>query len=286
MANLLRAIQCVVKNPIFNLLDRYQGRNRINARGIPLEELIKDIFADTLEEDNESNRVSKHSQVFSYLGNQNNPPDLIIKQGDAIEVKKIESFKAGIHLNSSYPKSKLLANDPMILESCRSVDGGNWQSKDLIYAIGVVKENKLKRLWFIVGDCLAADYQIYNRIRDEIIAGIEEVRDVEFSENKELARFNNLHLLEIAYLRVSGIWGIANPGDIYDYLNINYNEKANLQLISIMTAEKYLSFPQSDIDEIARMAVENTNLEVRDVRINSPNDRTNLIDAKLIIYQN
>jgi hypothetical protein len=286
MANLLRAIQCVVKNPISNLLDRYQGRNRINARGIPLEELIKDIFADTLEEDNESNRVSKHSQVFSYLGNQNNPPDLIIKQGDAIEVKKIESFKAGIHLNSSYPKSKLLANDPMILESCRSVDGGNWQSKDLIYAIGVVKENKLKRLWFIVGDCLAADCGIYDGIRDKIIAGVDKIRNVEFSQNRELDRLNNFHPSEITYSRISGAWGISNPEAIYDYLNINYDENANLQLIAIMTAEKYHSFSQSDLNEIARMSAKSTNLEIRDVQINSPNNDAKLIDAKLIIYQN
>jgi hypothetical protein len=73
------------------------GKNRINDKGVPLEELIKDIFADTLNESDMINRVIQHSKSFSYLRNQNNPPDLIIKGGDAIEVKKIESFKAGIH---------------------------------------------------------------------------------------------------------------------------------------------------------------------------------------------
>jgi len=286
MTNLLQAIQRVIDNPISDLLDRYQGKNRINDKGVPLEELIKDIFADTLTESNEGVRVRKHSQTFSYLGNQNNPPDFIIKNGDAIKIKTIESFAAGIHLNSAYPKSKLVANDPMIFAACRSVDGGNWESKDLIYIIGVVKENKLKRLWLIVGDCLAADYRVYEQIRDKIVIGIEKILDVEFSENKELSGVNKLNHSEIDYLKISGVWGMANPIDIYNYLNINYNEQANLQLIAIMKAEKYLSFPQSDIDAIARMATEITNLEIRDIQVESPNNRATSFDSKLIVYQN
>jgi NgoPII restriction endonuclease len=51
MANLLRAIQCIVKNSISDLVDDDRSRNRINQIGVPLEELVKDIFADTLESD-------------------------------------------------------------------------------------------------------------------------------------------------------------------------------------------------------------------------------------------
>jgi NgoPII restriction endonuclease len=110
MTNLLQAISCVVKNSIPDLLRSSKGKNRINIVGESLEAFIRDIFADTLDEIDENIRVHKHSQVFSYLGNQNNPPDLIIRDGDVIEVKKIESFRSGIHLNSSYPKSRLFAD--------------------------------------------------------------------------------------------------------------------------------------------------------------------------------
>ena len=82
------------------------------------------------------------------------------------------------------------------------------------------------------------------------------------------------------------MWGISNPVNVYDYLNINYNEKANLQVIAIMTVEKYRSFPQSDLDALKKMATELTNLEIRDVQIKSPNNPANLIDSKLITYQN
>lgn len=82
------------------------------------------------------------------------------------------------------------------------------------------------------------------------------------------------------------MWGISNPVNVYDYLNIDYNEQANLQLIAIMTVKKYRSFPQSDLDTLTKMSEEITNLEIRDVQIESPNNPANLIDAKLITYQN
>ena len=91
MTNLLQAIQRVIDHPISDLLDRYQGKNRINDKGVPLEELIKDIFADTLTESNKGVRISKHSQTFSYLGNQNNPPDIIIKNCH-YESRKVSLF--------------------------------------------------------------------------------------------------------------------------------------------------------------------------------------------------
>jgi NgoPII restriction endonuclease len=286
MTNLLQAIQCVVKNSISDLRDSEQGKNRIHQKGIPLEDLVKDIFADSLEECDKSIRVSKHSQVFSYLGNQNNPPDLMIKQGDAIEVKKIASFRTGIQLNSSYPKSKLFANDPMITAECRKAKGEMWESKDLIYAIGVVKDKKLKRLWLIVGDCLAADSDIYLQTKDKISAGLGEICGIEFSETRELGRVNRVDPLGITYLRIRGMWGISNPVDIYNYININYNEAANLEVIAIMTAEKYNSFPPSDIVKIEKSSTDINSLEIKDIQIKSPNNPASLIKAKLITYQN
>lgn len=60
--------------------------------------------------------------MFSYIGNQNNPPDSMLRNGDAIEVKKIESKKAALALNSSYPKAKLYADSPMINKECRECE--------------------------------------------------------------------------------------------------------------------------------------------------------------------
>jgi NgoPII restriction endonuclease len=285
VANLIKVICYLVENSLSDLQDRSKGKNRVNDMGDSLEAFITDIFADTLGEKDESIRVKKYSEVFSYLGNPKTPPDFIIRDGDAIEVKKIESFKAEIALNSSYPKSKLSADDPMTTKDCRIVDGGKW-TKDLMYIIGVVQKKRLKRLWLIAGDCYAADDRVYKRIKNTISKGVGEIPFVEFSETKELGRVNKVDPLGITYLRIRGMWGISNPVNVYNYLNIDYNEKSSLQVISIVSTEKYSSFPQADIDAIAKMATEVTTLEIRDIQIRSPNNPANLINAKLIIYQN
>ena len=89
MSNILHAILNIEKNPIMTLEESFSGRNSINNIGQALEDYIQDVFAGTISESNVSERNAKIAKTFSYLGNQNNPPDIILKNGDAIEVKKI-----------------------------------------------------------------------------------------------------------------------------------------------------------------------------------------------------
>ena len=108
MSNLLKAIKSIVDNPIIKVKDFYSGRNRANSVGEALENYVKDIFANSFELP-EVERLEKFKEVFSYLGNQNNPPDIILRNGDAIETKKVQSPTSALALNSSYPKAKLFA---------------------------------------------------------------------------------------------------------------------------------------------------------------------------------
>ena len=85
--------------------------------GEALEEYIKDLFSGTVFEKNENKRMEIISKVFSYLGNTNNPPDSILREGDAIEVKKIENKTSSLALNSSFPKAKLYSNSTMITDA-------------------------------------------------------------------------------------------------------------------------------------------------------------------------
>ena len=64
----------------------------------------------------------------------------MLRNGDAIEVKKIESLSSALALNSSYPKHKLYCNSSMISTACREAE--QWSEKDMIYAVGVVEKNK------------------------------------------------------------------------------------------------------------------------------------------------
>lgn len=93
MTNTITAIINLIKNPTLNLGDFYNARHKANALGDALEEYIKDLYAGTLNEENNQTRLEKIADVISYIGNDSNPPDLILKNGDAIEVKKINCKK-------------------------------------------------------------------------------------------------------------------------------------------------------------------------------------------------
>jgi 3-methyladenine DNA glycosylase AlkC len=119
MANILQAIFTITANKIPDVVSFYRSKNKINAAGDALELFVKDIFANTLNETDENKKSDIYETTFSYFGNANNPPDFIIKNGDSVEVKKLESETASIALNSSYPSAQLFADSPMITRACR-----------------------------------------------------------------------------------------------------------------------------------------------------------------------
>ena len=282
MTDILQAIANIINNPIPDLLSHYKStsNNRINAVGDALEEFIKDAFANTLTETNLGRKAKIYSDTFSWLGNKNHPPDLIIKNGDAVEVKKIDSSKSQIHLNSSYPKSKLFANSPMITKDCRSCE--DWSEKDIIYTIGIFRAKKLHLLWMIYGDCYAASSEYYERIKNTISAGVKTIPSIEFSESKELGRVNKVDPLGITYLRIRGMWGIDNPCKVYNYLDINCDPNYDFKLIAICSENKYLSLPHKS--RIAIESISNHQLKINQEQIKSPNNPAKMVNARIINY--
>jgi len=276
--NIISAIENIVSNPISELRNYYESRNRANSMGEVLENYIKDVFAGTLAETDEQVRLEKFEQTFSYQGNQNNPPDMMIRKGDAIEVKKIESAGAALALNSSYPKAKLFANSPMITNDCRICE--EWQEKDILYAVGVVKGNHLIRLFFVYGIDYAASAEIYERIKDVISTGVNTIPDVEFAETKEFARVNRVDPLGITYLRIRGMWGIENPAKVFSY--VYKPVAAQFEFAAIINTEKYNSFPAADRAELEKLTCEN--FEIKDIKIKNPNNPSILKQAKLITF--
>ena len=278
MSNILKAIINIVQNPIIDLVDYYQGRNRINNSGKALENYIQDIFAGTLNEADENIRLQRLEEIFSYQGNQNNPPDLILRNSDAIEVKKLQSKNSAIALNSSYPKAKLYASSPMITNACRTCE--EWEEKDIIYTIGYTDDNSLKSLWLIYGDCFCADKEIYERIKNTISDGINSILDVEFTQTNELGKVKKVDPLGITDLRIRGMWHIDNPNKIFDYI-YEFDEEAEFQLISLMKLEKYNLMPPEDKEILEQLE----NINIQDIRIKNPNNPIQLVDAKLITFK-
>ena len=248
--------------------------------GEALEEYIKDLFANTVDIEDEQVRNAAISTTFSYLGNQNNPPDSMLHGGDAIEVKKIENKNSALALNSSYPKAKLFAVSPMIKKECRECE--NWTVKDMIYAVGVVKGNNLESLAFVYGEDYCANKETYENIKTTIKNGIGSITDVEFTESKELGHVNRVDPLGITYLRIRGMWGIENPFTVFKYVyQCNQNNKFNF--MCIINTDKFGSFENTS--ELYELVKTNNKLKIQDVHIKNPNNPAQLREAKLITFE-
>jgi hypothetical protein len=276
MANILEAICNIVEKHDALLDTTFMGKNRANSMGASLENYIKDAFAGTINERDEQQRLKVHSSVFSWLGGQNNPPDMMIRGGDAIEVKKVEGAINAIALNSSYPKAILKASSSMITKKCKSCE--DWREKDIIYCVGHAEKANLRSLWFVYGSVYAATEATYTRIANTIKEGIKTIPHVELSDTKELGRVNRVDPLGITHLRIRGMWGIDNPRRVYGHLHSFKGEK--FDLVALIPLEKYATFPQQSI-----LRIENAqNIVITDVVVPNPNNPATLIDCKCIIF--
>jgi hypothetical protein len=281
MTNLLKAIINIIENPIYNLKDYTKSHNRVNNMGEALEEYIKDVFAGTIGEDNYEIRKKKIKKCFSYFGNQNNPPDCIIANGDAIEIKKTENLSSDLALNSSYPKAKLYINSQMINKECKECE--SWTEKDIIYAHGVCKDKKLTLLSFVYGIDYAAKAETYEKIKNKISTEINNNRCLELYETKELGRVNKVDPLGIIYLQIRGMWGIQNPIKTFEYVYTPIPDKT-FNLMAIINQEKYNSFPKKDIEKIIKIKRKSFILNISDIEIKNPDNPAKYKNAKLIKF--
>ncbi len=278
MTNILEAIANIVNNTVLEIRNHYSGRNRVNNVGEALENFIKDAFANSIQIVTETDRLKKHNEVFSWLGNQNHPPDIMIKGGDAIEVKKTQSANSDLALNSSYPKSNIKSDSPMITKECKNCE--IWTEKDLIYCVGHTTDESINSLWFVYGNIYAAKHETYEIIKQKITDGINEIPNVELAETNELGRVNRVDPLGITNLRIRGMWQIQNPRRVFNYLHIPSSNV--FEMVAIIPTMKYNSFPSESKSRIENLG--NKTLSIRDVQVKDPNNPANLIDAKFILF--
>lgn len=279
MTSVLKAIVNIINNPNYEIRNLYSGRNRANNIGEALENFVKDSFAGSLNIMNEQERLKKHNDVFSWLGNQNHPPDIMIKEGDAIEVKKTQSANSDLALNSSYPKSNIRSDSEMITQECKECE--KWNEKDLIYCVGHTSDESINSLWFVYGNVYAAKHETYQIIKEKISKGIQEIPNVEFAVTNELGRVNRVDPLGITNLRIRGMWQIQNPRKVFNYL---YSSTlSSFELVALIPISKYDSFPQDHRKEIE--SLKNKGFKIENKLVKDPNNPAKLIDIKLITFQ-
>ncbi len=277
MSNIIDAIINLANNPIINLREVYSRKNRANSSGDALEEYVKDLFANTFNIENEAERLEQIQSTFSFLGNDSNPPDAMLRGGDAIEVKKLETDNSSLALNSSYPKHKLYADSNMISAACKAAE--EWTEKDIIYIVGTVHSNKLKYLCMVYGSDYCASNEIYERIKRKIKAGIESIPNIELTETNELGKLNKVDPLGITYLRVRGMWGIDNPFKVFSYV-FKRDSSKSFNFMAIIDDDKYNSFENRH--KLEELSLVNNTLNIKNIKIKNPDNPANLKSAKLI----
>lgn len=279
MSNIINAIINLINNPVSQLRDVYARKNRANNTGDALEEYVKDLFAGTFDVNVEKERLEKISTVFSYLGNNSNPPDAMLQNGDAIEVKKIESDNSALQLNSSYPKNKLYADSPMISKACKEAE--EWSEKDMIYIVGIVHDNKLKHLCMVYGLEYCASVDSYENIKRKIKDGIETIPSIEVTQTKELGKLNKVDPLGITYLRIRGMWGIKNPWTVFDDIYTRDFTK-DFNFMCIINQDKWKTF--NNTNELIELTSKHSELSIEDVDVRNPDNPAQRKRAKLIKF--
>lgn len=79
------------------------------------------------------------------------------------------------------------------------------------------------------------------------------------------------------------MWGIDNPINVYNYLNIvNGNIDFNFQMIALMKESKYLSF--SPLSRTMLESISGSGFSMSDRQIKSPDNPAEMINAKIIKY--
>jgi hypothetical protein len=282
MTNILEAIVNIADLPTLTVKDLTFGNNRATNVGDGLEEFIKDSFSANNDITDNGVKKSRYQKTFSYEGSKTRPPDLMLRGGDAIEVKKTESLHSELQLNSSHPKAKLFASSKMINLHCKDCE--SWVEKDIIYTIGHIpkKSKTLSSLWMIYGSIYAADDSVYTDLKNTITASLESAPDLDFSETNELGRVNFVDPLKITNMRIRGMWLLKPPVKVFDYV-YNYDQDLKFQLVAIIPLEKYKNFPIDSINKIENHGKKI--ITISDIDVKNPNNPVKYIKCKLILIK-
>lgn len=280
-ADTLEAMNAIAMNRASSLgLYRNAYSNRMNSAGEAFEYYAKDAISGDFYKSNDS-REKAYRTAYSWLGNQNNPPDAIAAGGDAFEVKKLQSPRNTIALNSSPPKDMLYSDDIRIASGCRNSDGGSWQKKDLFYIVGWINGTEIRSIYFVQGTCYAASRDVYSRISSRLsssVKGAIEASGLESGKTDELGRINRVDPLGITSLRVRGMWQIDNPSRVFQDI-APLDQSRLFQAYAIMEWGKYQQMLAArNMDTLP----EDSPIKARKEKIKDPNNPANAIDAAVL----
>lgn len=275
MTNILEALINIVENKDYEITEYTKGGNRAQNMGEALEEYIFDAFSNSFEIEDSDERTAEHQKTFSFLGSKNKIPDAILKNGDALEVKKATS-ESSIQLNSSYPKHTLKATDTRIKASALTCEDKLWEEKEMLYCFGYIPSGgkHLKSIWFVYGRILCDLQEVY----EEIINNIKGNLDDDYDGN-ELGGASGVDSLKITTLRVRGMWVIKHPQKIFSNLIKDWGNN-DFEVKALIPKNIFDNFPQSSKDRLNESV-----LNIEEIEATDPTNRAKTIDCVFIYYK-
>lgn len=280
-----RILDAILRYPTVSETDlaAYCDERNITSKGrvsgkysIGLEEYVKDLLADSFDELDA--RDEEHARYLSYRGADDDPPDAMLANGEAIEVKKIKTKHGQIQLNSSTPHQKLRVDDSMINDTCRSCE--DWGVKDMVYTIGSLSTGEVNFMWMVYGDVWNED-AVYQEISDDLYSMLEqEFEEYGFTETNELGRLNDVDAQHRNALRIRAMWIMEHPGGYFKQFVSDYKDKISngSPLFVVMRKSRFEAFDE----EKRRQARQASDITLTEVTAPDPMAADESIDCVLI----
>lgn len=290
MSNILDAIMNIINDGTFRATRSKDTENSVNIVGDSLEEYIKDAFANSFTLEGE-NRDEAMQQCIIYHGNSSNPPDMITggDDGIVIEVKKSNSYRSELQLNSSMPHNTFNSQDTRITRECKELLGDKeW---DMLYVVGsfVKKTKQIRHLAMVYGSVYCAETSKYERIDYYVRSKVKEIESwlIETvptarldTESNELGKLKSIDPKGFCDLRIRGMYTYDSP---YVVFNQEFNSSEDIfDLFVVIPDDVFQSF--NNKEGFLEFVNENTDISCEQVNYPDPNNIENVISCQKIIY--
>jgi hypothetical protein len=289
MSNILDAIMNIVNDGSFEAKRTKDTENSMNGVGVSLEEYVKDAFSNSFGLEGVE-RKEAMKEIIIYHGNESNPPDIIIGGKDEIvvEVKKSDSYRAELQLNSSIPHSKFDAKDSRITKECENRLSD--RELDMLYVVGAFKTKKqIRHLAMVYGSIYCAEKSRYETIDSIVRSKIKELSNIlskSFptvqldTETNELGKLKNIDTKGYCDLRIRGMYTYASP---YVVFNEEFKSRKSIfDLFAVIPDDIFQKFGNKE--KFLEFAKNKKGFTIERTNYPDPNDSNKYVACQKIIY--
>jgi len=244
----------------------------VSRAGEGLELWVKHFLAGTIGFADDSIIQTIWDEKFSFHGGINNPPDVMLRNSIAAEVKKTEGNGGTLQLNSSWPIRTLHHDDLHITKKCRDAEA--WTEKPFLLFVGQIDPTvkNISALWIIDGRCLSDNEEIYLSLLSKARAAMLLLGS---RGTKEIGQFANLDTRMRTVLRVRPMFSLLHPARIFNSIFIHQTTK-QFALNVLLPESTYDSFTE---EERRKLETAGKGAAINRLKIPDPTNTTSDVSA-------